>query len=396
MIRPRMNRLPLTTLTAAQAALAIALTVWAIAPLVSEPAQPLAAQARPDSVEYADGAWQVAHGHGYVTFFNEHTSAFGHVAVPPRYPFGTSIALAPFSLFGGPFPRGAQLGARVIAILYVAAVVAAAWLLGSWLAAAAAALLLAVTPFATASASVVLSDALASLLTVTILITLAAGGGRRSAAAAGALCGALLCVRLLGVVSLPALALALDARRRLVAGLFVVPFLGVLGIYQWSTFGSPLKTGYSYWNPGLREFSPSYLLGHTSAEGPYIYPDKLNGALLHGVCPCAPGGPMSSLRNLAFYPSVLIGLFWVLAPPLTGVVGLWEAFRDRSTPAARFTLVTVVLNLVVVLFYWDRAARFVAPAVSLLIIYAGVAIARLLSSAGHKARSYGWRRRTFA
>jgi hypothetical protein len=91
---------------------------------------------------------------------------------------------------------------------------------------------------------------------------------------------------------------------------------------------------------------------------------------------------MSKLPNLAFYPSVLAGLFWVFAPPLTALIGLWQLFVEHTTPAARFTLVTIVLNVGLVLFYFYSAARFVAPAASLLTVYAAVALARLIAALG--------------
>ncbi len=330
-------------------------------------------------MEYADGGWQLGHGHGYVTFWDEHKNVFGDVARPPRYPFGTAVALAPFSAIVNRFPQGPQVGSRAITLLFALAMVVAAWSLAGPLGGAIVALLIGFSPFVKVSASLVFSDALSALLTVGILIALVTGRGRRSAAIAGALAGAVICVRLLGVVALPGLLLALSGRRRVVAALAAAPFIGAMGLYQWQTFGSPLRTGYSYWVPGLKEFSPSYVLHNTSYEGPFVFPDKLNGSLLRGLCPCGVGGPMTKLPNLAFYPSVLAGLFWVFAPPLTGLLGLWQLIVERANPAARFALVTVILNLGVVFFYWDSAARFVAPAASLLTVYGAVLLARLVS-----------------
>ena len=69
------------------------------------------------------------------------------------------------------------------------------------------------------------------------------------------------------------------------------------------------------------------------------------------------GGPMTKLANAAFYPSVLLSLFWVFAPPFTGAFGIWEMIRQRRSPAAIFGLVTLVLNLAIVLPYYLRAAN---------------------------------------
>ncbi|MHB8689891.1 MAG: hypothetical protein ACYDHH_01470 [Solirubrobacteraceae bacterium] len=357
---------------------ATALTAWALAPVLGAEAVPLQNQPFPDSYEYADGAWQLAHGNGYVTFVNEHTGRFGTVARPPRYPFGTSVALAPFAAAFSGFPHGVQIGARIFSALYVLIIVIAAWRLGGPLAAAIAALMVGLSPFAQTTAGLILSDPLAALLSVAILIALSF---RKLASdvLTGVLSGALICVRLLGVIALPAALLAVRNRRSAIVILVSsLPLVAALGLYQWLTFGSPLRTGYSYWLPGLHEFDLSFFAGHTTVtEGPFVIADKLHGDLFSFVCPCGLGGSMSALRNIVFYPSVLAGLFWVFAPPLTGVVGLLQMLRERQTPAARYALTTLVLNTGIVLFYFDQAARFVAPAASLLLVYSAKGLAEL-------------------
>lgn len=376
-------RRPRSVVSAIQTVAAIGLTISAIVPVAIVRAKPLAVQPFPDSVEYADGAWQLGHRHGYVTFFDERTSAFGDIARPPRYPFGTSAALAPFAAIIGRFPASIQDGSRFYSVLYVLVLVAAAWRLGGPLAGAVAALLAGASPFAYVSASLILSDALAAMLTVAILLALTFQS-RTSAGAAGALTGALVCVRLLGVVSLPAALLAVRGRSRVILAACAAPFIAGLALYQWNTFGSPLRTGYSYWLPELHTFSSSFVLGHTPLnEGPFVYPDLLKGSIFQSLCPCGVGGPMTKLASLFFYPSVAFGLFWVFAPPLAGLIGLVRMVMDRSTEAARFALTTVVLNVAVVLFYFDRAARFVAPAASLLLVYGALGISGLLEQ--------GWR-----
>jgi hypothetical protein len=339
-------------------------------------AVPLVDQPFPDSAEYADGAWELAHGHGYLTFVNERAGWFGHVARPPRYPFGTSAVLAPFAAFGS-FPQDVQVGARAISVAYVLAIVAAAWLLAGPLAAGVAAILVGWSPFAHVSAGLILSDPLSALLTIMILIALQRGS-RRAIGVAGGLAGALVCVRLLGIVLLPAVFFAVPRSRRRLVLLCASPFLLVLAVYQWRTFGSPFLTGYSYWLPGLHTFDLSFVTHVTTYEGPFVIPDKLNGGLLDFLCPCGIGGSMTQLPNVAFYPAVVAGLFWVFAPPLTGLIGLVEIVRGQAAAAARFGLIAVVLNVAVALVYFDQAARFIAPAASLLLVYSAVGIARLL------------------
>jgi hypothetical protein len=365
------------------AVVAAAVTAWAVVPVFTAAAVPFRSQPFPDSAEYADSAWELAHGHGYVTFFNERSGWFGHVARPPRYPFGTSAVLAPFAAFGS-FPQDVQFGARVISAAYLVAVILAAWMLAGPWAASAAALLVGSSPFAQHEAVLILSDPLAALMTVLILIVLHVGG-RRAIGIAGALAGALVCVRLLGIVALPAVFLAVPRAHRLRVVICAAPFLAILGAYQWRTFGSPFLTGYSYWVPSLHTFDVRFTTHVTTNEGPFVIPDKLNGHLLDFLCPCGLGGSMMKLPNLAFYPIVVAGLFWVFAPPLTGLIGLVEMWRQRASPAARFTIITLALNLAVVLFYFDQAARFIAPAASLTIVYSAVGLVRIFGWLGREA-----------
>lgn len=365
-----------------KALVAVGATIVALIPPATHAALALRQQPFPDSAEYADGAWQLAHGHRYVTFVDERRGTFGRVGRPPRYPFGTSVALAPFAAVIPGFPHDVQVGARAISMLYVLVVVAAAWLLGGRLAAILAAIFVGTSPFAEVTSGLILSDPLAALLTVAIAICLIRP---RPALVcfAGGLAGALVCVRLLGVVALPALLLAVPGRRlRLAALACSTPCILALALYQWRTFGSPFLTGYSYWVPGLHTFDVSFATGGTPlTEGPFIIADRLNGDLLSSICPCRVGGPMVALTNVAFYPAVLGGLFWIFAPPLTGIIGLYELIRTRVTPASRFAIWTIALNVVVVLFYFDQAARFIAPAASLLLVWSASGLSGLLERA---------------
>lgn len=104
-----------------------------------------------------------------------------------------------------------------------------------------------------------------------------------------------------------------------------------------------------------------------------MYGLKLNGDLF-GVCPCGPGGPITKVSSIVLYPSVAFGLFWLYAPPLTGLVGLIKMIRDRTTVMAQYALITVLLNFGIVLFYYYRASRFIAPAASLLLVYSAAAL----------------------
>ncbi|HXP29066.1 MAG TPA: hypothetical protein VN804_04870, partial [Solirubrobacteraceae bacterium] len=160
-----------------------------------------------------------------------------------------------------------------------------------------------------------------------------------------------------------------------------------LGLLQWLMFGSPLKTGYSYWGVAGHFFSLSYATGGSVIrEGPFIFPDRLNGSLLNFVCPCQTGGPQNSMSNLAFYPALLAGLFWVYAPPFVPLVGLAYAWRKRREAIGRYTLTVTLISLIVLVFYQFQGTRFVAGPATLLVVLASAYFAEILQWLSRLAR----------
>jgi hypothetical protein len=225
------------------------------------------------------------------------------------------------------------------------------------------------SPFADTMATLVFSDPLAALLTVLALVALI-WRSKPAPVLAGVVVGALVDVRLVGVVALPAALLAAGRRRWIILAA-AVPFLALLGYYQWHTFGSPFKTGYSYWLPHIRQWSLSYITGQPFGNDGSLIPPHAAG-LLGRACNC---NATTQLSNLAFYPSVLSGLLWIYLPPFTGLVGLAALIRWRHTPQARYALIVIALNLVALLIYFWQSSRFMAPAASMLLIYAAVGLA---------------------
>jgi hypothetical protein len=106
--------------------------------------------------------------------------------------------------------------------------------------------------------------------------------------------------------------------------------------------------------------------------------DSLDGALWRWACPCPEDDPLLLTYSLLFYPSVLLGLFWIFVPPLTTVPGLIEVWRRRHEPGPAYVLWLSVLTVVFHLFYWYLAARFMAAPATLLAIYTGAWVARLV------------------
>jgi hypothetical protein len=348
-----------------------------LGPLVSIEPRPLNRQPSPDAQEYADAARHLAAGEGYVV-----TIRRGEVQ-PPRYPPGFSLALAPFAL-AGPYPANVQLGSKLYAMLYLVVTLVAAWVVAGPLAAAVAVALIGSSPFAVRYASLVMSDAFAAALAVGALPLIHRLSVPRLAGA-GLISGALILVRLSGVLTLGALLAAAvtgaagRVTRRGLAAIVVGGLLGVLlvALQQWWTFGNPLMTGYGYWLPEIRNFGLDYPLDlDTRRDGSGVVADSLDGLLLAWACPCREDDPLMSFRAVTFYPLVLLGLFWIFVPPLATVPGLIEVCRRRNEPGPAYALWLTVLTIGFHLFYFYLAARFLAGPTTLLAVYSGAFVAR--------------------
>lgn len=349
----------------------------ALAPLATIGARPLNRQPSPDAQEYADAARHLAAAEGYFV-----TIRRGEVQ-PSRYPPGFALALAPFARFGA-YPANVQFGSRLYAMFYLVATVAAAWAVGGPYAAAVAIALVGSSPFAVRYASLVMSDAFAAGLTV-LLLPLVHRPTVRRLTVGGLLAGSLVLVRLSGVVALVSALLAVGGRRsrRGVVAMLLggAAGIGLLGLQQWATFGSPLMTGYQYALPEVRSFGLDYPFDPAlRRDGSGIVADALDGALLRWTCPCPEDDPLFSFPGVAFYPLVLVGLFWILVPPLATVPGVVEVWRRRREPAAAYALWLTVLTVLFHLFYWYLGARFMAGPATVLAIYSGVWVA------GHATR----------
>jgi hypothetical protein len=353
--------------------LAISLTCLVLFSVFRVRPRPFDEQPFPDVQETADGARQLVAGNGYVTYVHNNERH------PPRYPPGYSLALAPFAAINNNYPSNVEIGAKFYAGLYVLATVITAWLIGGPNAASLTALFIGISPFAREEAKLIMSDAFAAGGTV-ILSALLYRPSKARVSWAGGLAGTLVLVRLAMALNLPALLISLPRvfRKRLV--IFAAPPLGALGLYNWLTFGSPFKDGYSYWLPGLKSFAWSFALHHPQGEGPGVIGDFLKGSLFQWACPCPIGGPQAALSNIWFYPAVLLGLFWIYAVPLVTIFGVLYIWKHREETFVKFALGVIVLNLIFFTFFFYQGARFMAGPATLLTIFAAVYLANQMGN----------------
>lgn len=358
--------------------LAVLLTTITCLSVQSAPSRPADQQVVPDGREYIDSAQHVAAGDGFVTTFHS------PVPMPPQYSPGYPFALAPFAAVKD--YRGIQIGQTVIAMLYVLAIVLAAWSLAGANAASFAAVLVLLSPFARTSSTLIMSDAFGAVLPLLVIPLMrfrTAAGDRLS----GALLGYAATVRIsAGIALIAALIAAGDRRSRIRIFLWSLPFLGGLLLLQWAMYGNPLSNGYDDHNVGFGHmFSLSNPLGEVAKEGLWMIPEPFPNAWVDRLGPSGAVGAVG-LPNLLFYPAVLLGIVWIFIPPLVGVIGLVYGWRHRADQAVRYIAMTAGGSVVFYLFYDYQGARMIAVSGAMLVVLTAAGMARGVAWMGRLER----------
>jgi 4-amino-4-deoxy-L-arabinose transferase-like glycosyltransferase len=366
--------------------------IFCLTPILRSNPIPLEQQPFPDSISYAREAIQIANGNGFKIDINESVpltqQKFSEKLYPSRYPPGFSLILTPFVRFSNNQMYATQLGSKAVSVSLLLLIFLLAWFLSGALAAMVVIGITAWSPFLEASSRLVMSDALGASITMVVVLTLlfASRHQKRTKTStflyvlAGAFAG-------LGIISRSSLAVILIALliatrplrhlRWVLVG--VLPFLIFLGTYQWTEFGNPLKTGYDYYLPDLKEFSLEFVSKENLlSEREFIYQEKLNGSLMKWTCPCDEFGPVGKASNLIFYPSVLLGVYWFYYPPLIALFGFWSLWQRRQLYLTKLSVLIIMFNLLMFLFYFYQGARLIAPAAFLLLVYSAVGIVDLL------------------
>jgi hypothetical protein len=331
----------------------------------------------PDSLDYAYGAAALLHGHYIVQWVGPPsmgTADSNGVAHVPRYPPGYSILLMPAVALWGV--------AGAVWVNYFSGIllgVLAAWLAarlgGAWAAPLAVVSVLC-SIGAIAFSHTVMSDLPTATLVMLELLVLIVGRTARSALLAGLLAGALVWIRLPNLVLLLAGLAGLTAmpdRRRAVAflgGALLFPVL--LGLWQFTTFGSPLTTGYEALHIGPNAHSSvaslfrwQYVFGQPFGRSGLAWNWNWSNALL--------------------YPLTLLGFKFWLALPGVGLLGLFAALSfARQTGergvAGRFTIVALIATMAIYLPYFWQSVRFMLVPAVLLNMLTAVVVAPWLTA----------------
>jgi 4-amino-4-deoxy-L-arabinose transferase-like glycosyltransferase len=311
---------------------------------------------RPDALEYEAGARNLLRGEGYYVVVEGR-------AYPPRYPPVFSALLVPFLAVWDEGPGSGILAVFASALLGVALTMLASGHAAGALAGLVAGILLALSPAHVQLSRLVLSDVPSACLAALVAALLVAGGRARAMrpsalaitgltiglAAGVRATNALLALPAAFVVALFAGGPRGPATLLAAAGVGAAP----VALYNLWTFGSPFRSGYALWVPGM-SFSLEYLSR-----------------------PPAGGG---SVPNLEFYAGAVAGFGELYPWPWALLIGLGAVCALRSSDSGeRALLVTAALFLTAllatyVLFFW-QGARFLIPALPIVFALAGLPLA---------------------
>jgi len=332
---------------------------------------------RPDALEYAGIAAALAAGDGYVY-------PLEGALLPPRYPPGAPLALAPATALRG--ARDAWIGAALwssLAVLLTGLLGAAAagWV-GFWVAGAVAL----VSPLSVAYGGLAMSEGPVQALVAAALLGAAVAPWRRAAlpprTGALVLCG--LALGWMALTRVPLLAFALApvaaalaqragwvARARGALWVGLAPLLAVLVMALWQErhLGSFTRTGYHLWAPEVyvdnahlvlsTHWLTNVLVGHWETPHPVRYFFGLIGTARDSF-----GGSL-----------------WAPAAALLAAVGLVVAVRGAHRCPVRRALALGALSSAVLLgfhlVYAWQDLRFLAPFVPVVAALAGVGAAQL-------------------
>ena len=323
----------------------------------------------PDAFEYSASALSL-----YQT--GSLTISVNHVAYPPRYSYGFPMLLLPaFAIFGAE-PQKALYVSLFLSVAMLVTTMLLAHRLSGHLAALAAGLVVAVGPAHIQGGQWIMSDAAGACLILLASYVLIVGQDRRQprrywlvAGFLGGLAVALaisnvIYVAVLGAVSMwwlrrePRLAVRAALAMLLGSLVWIVPLL----VYNWRTFGSPLKTGYHLWT-GFFYNTLSFTL-------------NLSYILTPGWLNKGPGNLEYYLRSLLGLNASFYGLAF-LAAIAVGLVYMVRSAAPRQRRGLALLLLLALADLAFYSMYLFRYPRFVLLAGAILAIIGGVGVSAL-------------------
>jgi hypothetical protein len=100
-----------------------------------------------------------------------------------------------------------------------------------------------------------------------------------------------------------------------------------------------------------------------------------------------------------FYPTLMLGMYWVYFPPFFPLFGVFALWRRRRELLGQLATLLIASNLCLFVFYFYQGARLVAPAAILLLVFSACglldtlrAIRRVFGTIGLNPTSRRWQR----
>jgi len=330
----------------------------------------------PDGLEYAVSSVNFVRGMGYVLVING-------TSYPPRYyPFGYPLCLAPFYFF-----LGEKLGNGVfctfsfsmgtLLLLFFLARKLFGEKVALW-----ATFFLSLSPLHVYWSRVIMADVPSCFMALAAVGVLVGGEIKpKRLFGVGMLIGVAVWLKYLALLFFPICALFLLLRRGKVkeklSYLFsftsgmIVSLIPLFFYYQW-TFGSPFRTGFSFWTPEWVRWENVFSVRYAFQSPP-----------LPAHAP---------LPNLLVLSRFLLGFVfpWDWNPypffltPFIGV-GVWKILREAGSQRKRnrefllFTFLATGFLYIFFSFYYAQNVRYFMPVVPLLLIVAAVGFDHLFS-----------------
>jgi len=329
----------------------------------------------PDGVEYAVSAVNLIEGKGYQIFI-------GGIPYPPRYPFGYPLCLAPFYFF-----LGGKLGNGIFCSLFFSlGTILLSFLLAQKLfgkqIALWATLFLTVSPLHIYWSRVIMADIPSCFITLCVLWILFSGDiTPKRLFWVGALLGVDCWFKYLNLFWLPVFFLFLISRKEKKQATFygTTAFLSgailsliPLFLYHQFVFGSPFRTGYSFWVPEWSRLKNAFEITYAFHQPPLPVHQKMPNLLALGQFLLGIGFPW--MWNP--YPFLLV--------PFIGI-GIWKILQEtdpHSQKRKEFLFLCLLATGVSYGFsslYFAPSPRFLLSVVPLLVTLAAIGVNALFN-----------------
>ena len=334
-----------------------------------------------DAVQYSLSAYNLYHHHIYgIKYAGQY--------YPAMYPYGYPLLIIPFYIIFGSQPYNAVYSSLFFSLLSIVFAYLIGKELGSRLTGIIGALFLALCPLHILRSKLIMSEVSSgffALLICWLLLRVIAPYSKKQIILLlilGLVTGFSVSVHLTNCLIIPPILISLLIGRKsshwsilkkatiILFGIFLA--LLPLFIYQFHTFGSPLRTGYYIWDPDFfgkefKAFSLKFFAQphHNYKRGNFqVYLTAIAGLDKH------------------FYPATMVPLL------LAAVLFLLSKKRERHKQMIFLIFSSIFVSLLLIyhsFYFWQAGQRFLLMGTTFLMIFAGWGITSLVDKGSFKS-----------